>query len=638
YGKGTFKALTKKGHLQTFSTVRVSPVTGESFEELDPHHFSFNSPRGWCQTCRGYGHITNSRFDVKGFNSEAEAEIHEEKLAAKANPGEFRACPDCHGARIRENSRHVFIEGQSLPALSLLNVQEASKTIAAFKFEGRDLAISRDILPEIIQRLQFLDQVGLGYLQLDRSATTLSGGESQRIRLAAQLGSNLQGVLYILDEPTIGLHPRDNNALLGTLQALKKKGNSLLLVEHDEDTIKAATHLIDLGPGAGVEGGEIVASLTRTELNQKNALETHSQSPTLQAIRNPLIHPSRGKRRKIPAIRAQKSWLKLKGCNLNNLKDVDVQIPIGRLTVLTGVSGSGKSSLMRGCLSIACEKKVKETPFKSATGFDVFKYRYEVDQSPIGKTSRSCPATYVKLFDHIRALFAQLPESRMRGYTASRFSFNNKEGQCPECKGNGRIKLEMDFLPTTWIDCESCMGDRYNPATLEIRYNGLTIGDVLNLNIKAAADFFSAHPKLQKPLQLLSETGLGYLTLGQPSPTVSGGEAQRLKLVTQLTKGRPKITDLGPINTNLYLIEEPTIGLHQQDVARLTDVLHRLVDEGHTVVVIEHHMDLAAEADYIIDLGPEAGPNGGTIVAQGTPEQVSKVDHSATAPFLANAL
>jgi excinuclease ABC subunit A len=328
----------------------------------------------------------------------------------------------------------------------------------------------------------------------------------------------------------------------------------------------------------------------------------------------------------------------LKGCNLNNLKEIDVQIPLGRLTVLTGVSGSGKSSLMRGCLSIACGKKVKEAPFKSATGFDIFKYCYEVDQSPIGKTSRSCPATYVKLFDHIRALFAQLPESRMRGYTASRFSFNNKEGQCPECKGNGRIKLEMDFLPTTWIDCESCMGDRYNPATLEIRYNGLTIGDVLNLNIKAAADFFSAHPKLQRPLQLLSETGLGYLTLGQPSPTVSGGEAQRLKLVTQLTKGRPKITELGPINTNLYLIEEPTIGLHQQDVARLTDVIHRLVDEGHTVVVIEHHMDLAAEADYIIDLGPEAGPGGGTIVAQGTPEQVSKADQSVTAPFLANAL
>ena len=338
--------------------------------------------------------------------------------------------------------------------------------------------------------------------------------------------------------------------------------------------------------------------------------------------------------------KAKKNWLEIKGCTINNLKNLDVKIPIGRLTVLTGVSGSGKSSLMRGCLSDAAENWKQKTfnSFKSCQGFEGFKYKYEVDQSPIGKTSRSCPATYVKLFDHIRALFAQLPDARMRGYTASRFSFNNKEGQCPECSGNGRIKLEMDFLPTTWIDCEACQGERYNDATLEIRYNGLNIGEVLNLNIKTAAEFFSAHPKLQRPLQLLADTGLGYLTLGQPSPTLSGGEAQRLKLVTQLTKGRPKITDVGLTNTNLYLIEEPTIGLHQQDVARLTDVLHRLVDEGHTVVVIEHHMDLAAEADFIIDLGPEAGPNGGQIIAQGTPEEVAKNKKSVTAPFIAEVL
>ena len=373
-------------------------------------------------------------------------------------------------------------------------------------------------------------------------------------------------------------------------------------------------------------------------------LKKHPHSPTLQALHNPLHHPSRGSRRKI--LKAKKNWLELKGCTLNNLKNLDVKIPLGRLTVLTGVSGSGKSSLMRGCLSEAARGTIRPgrdsppstKPFKSATGFDTFKYRYEVDQSPIGKTSRSCPATYVKLFDHIRALFAQLPDARMRGYTASRFSFNNKEGQCPECKGNGRIKLEMDFLPTTWIDCESCLGERYNDATLEIRYNGLNIGEILNLNIKTAAEFFTAHPKLQKPLQLLADTGLGYLTLGQPSPTLSGGEAQRLKLVTQLTKGRPKITDVGPTNTHLYLIEEPTIGLHQQDVAKLTDVLHRLADEGHTVVVIEHHMDLAAEAGYLIDLGPEAGPRGGQIIAQGTPEEVAKNKKSVTAPFLAAVL
>ena len=660
FGKGTFRALTADGTIHTFSTSRVSPTTGESFEALDPHHFSFNSPRGWCKTCRGYGHITKRKLDLKGFNSEAEAEIHEEKLAAKADPEELRQCPDCHGARLREASRHVTVAGasrpaaksskpgngagspgHSLPHLTSLSVKDARKVINNLKFTGREELIARDILPEITQRLEFLDHVGLGYLQLDRSATTLSGGESQRIRLAAQLGSNLQGVLYILDEPTIGLHPRDNTALLGTLQALKKKGNSLLLVEHDEDTIRAATHLIDLGPGAGVEGGEVVAEASSLQANPSTLLKKHPNSPTLQALKNPLIHPARGSRRKI--LKAKKNWLTLKGCTANNLQDIDIEIPLARLTVLTGVSGSGKSSLMRGCISVAgasrpaANSKTK-LPYKSASGFQNFKYKYEVDQTPIGKTSRSCPATYVKLFDHIRALYAQLPEARMRGYTASRFSFNNKEGQCPECKGNGRIKLEMDFLPTTWIDCEACHGERYNSATLEIRYNGLTIGDVLNLNIKAAAEFFSAHPKLQKPLSLLAETGLGYLTLGQPSPTVSGGEAQRLKLVTQLTKGRPKITDVGPVNTNLYLIEEPTIGLHQQDVARLTDVLHRLVNEGHTVIVIEHHMDLAAEADYILDLGPEAGPNGGHIVAKGTPEEVAKSKKSVTAPFIKAAL
>ena len=658
YGKGTFRVLpdsqgsnlkSQISDLKTFSTARVSPTTGESFEALDPHHFSFNSPRGWCKTCRGYGHITSGFLDIKSFNSEAEAEIHEEKRVAKANPDEIRTCPDCYGARLRESSCHVLLPEVelSLPALSALTVKDGLILIKILKFKGRDHLVARDIIPEIVQRLEFLDHVGLGYLQLDRSATTLSGGESQRIRLAAQLGSNLQGVLYILDEPTIGLHPRDNAALLKTLQALKEKGNSLILVEHDEDTIKAATHLIDLGPGAGVEGGEVVfeGNIQRSTPNaqpRNGKLESSrfTSSPTIQALKNPLIHPSRGERRKI--LKAKKNWLELKGCTINNLKNLDVKIPLGRLTVLTGVSGSGKSSLMRGCLSVAATsdreaKKSPQTlrlPYQKASGFDTFKYRYEVDQTPIGKTSRSCPATYVKLFDHIRALYAQLPEARIRGYTASRFSFNNKEGQCPECKGNGRIKLEMDFLPTTWIDCEACHGDRYNPATLEIRYNGLSIGDVLNLNIKTAAEFFDAHPKLQKPLSLLAETGLGYLTLGQPSPTVSGGEAQRLKLVTQLTKGRPKITDFGTINTNLYLIEEPTIGLHQQDVARLTDVLHRLVDEGHTVVVIEHHMDLAAEADYIIDLGPEAGPAGGQIIAQGTPEEVAKNKKSVTAPFI----
>jgi len=336
-------------------------------------------------------------------------------------------------------------------------------------------------------------------------------------------------------------------------------------------------------------------------------------------------------------MRAKEGWLRLKGCYANNLKNIDVQIPIGRLSVLTGVSGSGKSSLMRGCLKVAAGKEGVEK-YQSASGFEQLKYCYEVDQSPIGKTTRSCPATYVKVFDLIRQTFAQLPEAKARGYTASRFSFNNKEGQCPECKGNGRLKLEMDFLPPSWVPCEACDELRYNPTTLQVLYNGASIGDVLQMSIEQASKFFEAHPRIQKPLQLLAETGLGYLQLGQPSPTLSGGEAQRLKLISELAKGRSKIAKTKAAVTNLYLIEEPTIGLHQQDIKLLIEVLHRLANEGHTVVVIEHHIALAAEADYHLDIGPEAGEAGGKIVAAGVPEKTSLVKNSATAPFLAKEL
>ena len=454
---------------------------------------------------------------------------------------------------------------------------------------------------------------------MDRSADTLSGGESQRIRLAAQLGSNLRGVLYVLDEPTIGLHPRDNVKLLDTLSALRDRGNSLLVVEHDEETIARASHLIELGPGAGSTGGELT-------FNSKP--EPAHFTPSALKEDYP--------RRTLPKVSAKTGWMKLSGCNANNLKDIDVRIPQARLTVLTGVSGCGKSSLMRGCIAVAAGKpsSSKNKPYKSASGFSKIKHTFEVDQTPIGKTSRSCPATYVKLLDSIRQIFAQLPDARTRGFTASRFSFNNAEGQCAECKGNGRIKLEMDFLPTTWVPCEACHEMRYNSATLEIRYNGKNIGDVLKMSIREAVDFFSAHAKIHRTLSLLNETGLGYLQLGQPSPTLSGGEAQRIKLVSELTKGRKSVTKAALQNNNLYLIEEPSIGLHEDDVQKLIDVLHRLVDEGHTVIVIEHHTTIMAEADYIIDIGPEAGEQGGKIVSQGTPEHVSKSKTSRTAPFL----
>ena len=637
--------------LETYSTQRVSPVTGISFPELDPHHFSFNSARGWCSECRGYGKITQSvgkkkkrKSKPNEFNSAMEAEIAEELSHGKDAEAVQVVCPECHGDRLQQNARFVIIKDHNIAHISRLTVTDAASMLEKWNFSGRAQMIARDILPEITQRLRFLEKVGLNYLSLDRSADTLSGGESQRIRLAAQLGSNLTGVLYVLDEPTIGLHPRDNQQLLNTLESLRDRGNSLLIVEHDEETMRRATQLIDLGPGAGINGGQVVANTTGKKSHLKKTLKEFPQSPTLQSFAAPLRHPLLGKRRSIPKVSEKKAWLKLTGCCHNNLKDIDVRIPLGRLTTISGVSGCGKSSLMRGTIPHAIEaakpktKKDNSAIYQSASGFDQLKYCYEVDQSPIGKTSRSCPATYVKILDDIRKLFAVVPESRMRGYTASRFSFNNAEGQCAECKGNGRIKLEMDFLPTTWVPCHACSQKRYNQATLEIVYNGKTIGDVLEMNISTAAVFFKNHTKLHRTLSLLDQTGLGYLKLGQASPTLSGGEAQRLKLVAELTKGRKSIRNMTVQHSNLYLIEEPTIGLHQEDVRKLIEVLHRLVDEGHTVVVIEHHTAIMAEADYLIDMGPEAGEAGGTIVAQGTPEKVSESKTSRTAPFLAEAL
>jgi len=617
----------KATEITNYSTSRVSLATGKSFEEPDPHHFSFNSPRGWCKECRGYGMIVDTaparkkkRKKSNEFNSQLEEEIHQELAQNKDKEAVRILCPECEGARLREESRHILIEGLPISAVTANPVSDAIDLLGKWNFSGRDKIIARDILPEIIQRLTFLKKVGLDYLSIDRSADTLSGGESQRIRLAAQLGSNLTGVLYILDEPTIGLHPRDNVQLLDTLETLKGKGNSLLVVEHDDETMERADTLLHIGPGAGKEGGTVTKG------------GNHQVSP---------IQPPR---RSIPKVSEKDAWLKVNGCHYNNLKDINVRIPLGRLSVITGISGCGKSSLMRGTIAkipTAGTKKGQKTStpnYKSKSGFNLLKYTYEVDQTPIGKTSRSCPATYVKIFDDIRKLMEQIPEARMRGYTASRFSFNNAEGQCPDCKGNGRIKLEMDFLPTTYVPCEACDEMRYNPATLEIRYNGLNIGDILRLSIAEAATFFTNHAKLSRTLNLLNDTGLGYLQLGQPSPTLSGGEAQRIKLVAELTKGRASIRNVGPSNKNLYLIEEPTIGLHAQDVNKLIDVLHRLVDEGHTVIIVEHHTSIMAQADYLIDIGPEAGEQGGTIVAQGKPEQVAKSKDSRTAPFIKQAL
>jgi len=435
-------------------------------------------------------------------------------------------------------------------------------------------------------------------------------------------------VLYVLDEPTIGLHPRDNQRLLETLTTLRNKGNSLIVVEHDEEeTMRRADHIVDLGPRAGIHGGEVVASGTLNEVRK------NPNSETARCLKSPLCHPIRGSRR---SLRDVENWIEIRGARANNLKNIDVRLPVGRLSVITGISGSGKSTLMHDVIWPAVRDQLNERKragdgdlFKLVSGAQEIEAVYEVDQSPIGKTSRSTPGTYVKVFDEIRNLYAQLPVSRMRGYSASRFSFNAEGGRCETCKGQGVIKLEMNFLPSSYVPCEDCQGRRYNLQTLEVLYNEKSIGDVMEMTIEEAAQFFSAHPKIARPLSLLVDTGLGYLKLGQPSPTLSGGEAQRLKLVTQLKRGVSRAADerirkMRKPGSTLYLLEEPTIGLHMADIELLLNVMHRLVDEGNTVIVIEHNLSVIAEADYIIDLGPEAGEAGGQVVACGTPEQVAK--------------
>ncbi len=651
-GKGLIKLFTTDKKFSLLSTKSSCPSCNKSFEELDPRLFSFNSPHGWCSGCRGHGKVPKRRqhLDTARFDSVLEAEMDADRAIERMDDVELIECPECHGSRLNDIASAVQLKGTPVASLGHLSIDSAASHFHGITFpEDRETLIARDILPEIRQRLLFLQEVGLGYLQLDRSGNTLSGGESQRIRLAAQLGSNLRGVLYVLDEPTIGLHPRDNAALLKTLIALRDQGNSLIIVEHDEDTIAAADHLIDLGPGAGRLGGEIVYQgkppVLSSSKSQISNFKSNIQSPTYRALSAVIHHPIRGARR---PVKKDHPFLTLEDCTANNLKKITAAFPLGRLTVLTGISGSGKSSLMHSCVAALFKNEAKTTkvkksnlPFGKTSGEKAIKACYEVDQSPIGKTSRSCPATYVKVFDHIRALFAQLPEARMRGFDVSRFSFNTEGGRCPECKGNGRVKLEMDFLPSTWVHCESCNGQRYNPATLEVTFRQKNIGQVLAMTIDEASAFFESQPRISHPLKLMADTGLGYLQLGQPSPTLSGGEAQRIKLVSELVKGRGTKATLNNAHftqRNLYLIEEPTVGLHLEDVQRLIDVLHRLVDEGHTVIVIEHHMAVAAEADWILDIGPEAGEAGGRIVAQGTPEQIAKSAKSRTAPFLTVAL
>ncbi|MBA3544600.1 MAG: ATP-binding cassette domain-containing protein [Chthoniobacterales bacterium] len=673
-GRGTAHLLDAKNRLTVMSTEMSCPGCGRAFEELDPRLFSFNSPHGWCGTCAGFGEIWNEKLQAneeETGESMLENELSAERQFESVDEGESVPCPECHGSRLNPVARHVRLQGKTIDEFAARSAAEALALIGKLRFRGTQKVIAADLVPEIEQRLHFMDNVGLGYLALGRSAKTLSGGESQRIRLAAQLGSNLRGVLYVLDEPTIGLHSRDNVRLLETLTALREKGNSLVIVEHDEETMRRADHIIDLGPGAGVHGGEVVAAGTLRDI------EKSKESQTGRCLREPLCHPVRKSRRSLGKV---EQWLEIRGAKANNLKNVDVRFPIGRLSVITGISGSGKSTLMRSVLFPAVQLALGSArvsragdggspslTFLSAkssrksssrqdaatstrdecatqiTGAEYLEAIYEVDQSPIGKTSRSTPATYIKVLDEIRNLFAQLPVSRVRGYTASRFSFNTEGGRCETCSGQGVLKLEMSFLPSSYVPCEDCGGQRYNAQTLEVLYHERSIGDVMKMTIAQAAEFFAANQKIARPLSLLVETGLGYLQLGQPSPTLSGGEAQRLKLATKLTRGvgraqNERLRKMRTPKSTLYLLEEPTIGLHMADVELLLNVIHRLVDDGNTVIVIEHNLSVIAEADYVVDIGPEAGSLGGEIVAAGTPEEVAKNRLSRTAPFLREVL
>ena len=616
-----------------FSVKRACPSCGRSFADLDPRLFSFNSQHGWCGTCFGTG------VELEGFDAD---QTGEESWWLDDEDGADVPCRSCGGHRLRPEALAVRFKGRDIGTVTAMTVESAEDLFARIRLTGREAQIARDILAELRSRLGFLRQVGLGYLSLDRSAPTLSGGEAQRIRLASQLGSNLRGVCYILDEPTIGLHVRDTRMLLKTLAKLERKGNTIVVVEHDEDTIRHAEHVIDLGPGAGVHGGRVVAEGSFDEL------VANPDSVTGRFLANPLPHPLNGARIAGPA----EVHLRVRGAKLHNLRGIDARLPLGRLIAVTGVSGSGKSTLVRDVVHDNLKRLLERrrgasrrrrppplTGCRALEGHEAVDRVLEVDQTPIGKTPRSCPATYVGFWDNIRRVFADTSEARIRGYGPGRFSFNVHGGRCSACEGQGLKKIEMSFLPDVRVPCDVCGGARFGEETLAVRYRDKSIADVLAMSIDDASEFFRAHAAIHRALELLREVGLGYLTLGQQSPTLSGGEAQRIKLVTELAKAKPAEAAGGRgrgtrMTRTLYVLDEPTIGLHMADVEKLIGVLHRLVAAGNTVIVIEHNLDVIAEADWLIDMGPEGGRNGGRIVAQGAPADVArrkKKSHTAKA-------
>lgn len=598
--------LIDRGEDIVFSSKAVCPKCGISYPEINPMFFSFNSGAGACPACKGLG------YELAGEDAEEVID-------------EGRVCRTCKGMRLRQEALSIKTGGLNIGEFARMPVKDARRFVNGLKLSRKERFISERILKEIKERLGFLEDVGLGYLTLDRTSLTLSGGESQRIRLATQVGSSLTGVLYILDEPTIGLHPRDSGRLLDSLGALKDQGNTVIIVEHDEETMLRADYIIDMGPGAGTLGGNIVAAGTPPEIMENGV------SVTGQFLKGAMEIPVPAQRRKADG----RPFLEVQGAQAYNLKNIDVRVPLGLFVCVTGVSGSGKSSLVQEIIYKVLDRELygaNVTPgrHKSIAGIGNIDRVVSIEQAPLGRTPRSNPATYAGVFNYIRKLFSMNPEARVRGYTESRFSFNVSGGRCEACKGEGLKKVEMHFLPDVYVPCDICRGKRYNKETLEITYKGKNISDVLEMTISEAYGFFELISPIRRRLKVLEDVGLGYLKLGQPATTLSGGEAQRVRLSRELGKKSTGKT--------LYILDEPTTGLHFVDIAKLLTVLDGLVRKGNTVLVVEHNLDVIKSADYIIDLGPEGGAEGGDLVASGTPEEVAKSRKSHTGVALAAKL